>query len=384
MDAGSACVTRIDGDAECMVVWRTRPKSDISRKDLPFSAVAGRPSHPASHENKGLAGTTHRTLGRTRSKRRAHSYQGLSFFEQGYYDRLGFGTAQYEDWIGFDPALLNVPFPARPPKTIHHRRLRTRMHQSRLASKKTNTAFVTFPDPNMDPQRQMRHQERLRPRATSTKPQTKSHTTSGAATTTMQNTAPTSSNGWLTRPPEQFLELMGIIRSPRRSSPNDQHEPAPPHPDTRPPQRNPSKTEWTTSKSKFATFSRSHRLLAKPHQRPTQMPRKNTPPRAPTTQFNLQLTDPIDDFLPEDETWKSTTGPIHHHPRTRILRDPRHTKKTSQTLKTTTSAFSRMWLGCLRTHIPTLHRHHTSPTRTPHPNRTIPGPSQPQGRDWDF
>ncbi|HAS10694.1 MAG TPA: hypothetical protein DCS55_09300, partial [Acidimicrobiaceae bacterium] len=39
----------------------------------------------------------------------------LGFFEQGFYDRFGFGTGTYEHRLTFDPTSLTVPVPRRPP-----------------------------------------------------------------------------------------------------------------------------------------------------------------------------------------------------------------------------------------------------------------------------
>lgn len=40
----------------------------------------------------------------------------LGMFEQGFYERLGFGTGAYEQWVSFDPATLLVDRPFRVPK----------------------------------------------------------------------------------------------------------------------------------------------------------------------------------------------------------------------------------------------------------------------------
>ena len=42
----------------------------------------------------------------------------LGIFEQGFYNRLGFGNGSYEHWIRFDPATLQVSSPARSPKRL--------------------------------------------------------------------------------------------------------------------------------------------------------------------------------------------------------------------------------------------------------------------------
>jgi hypothetical protein len=52
---------------------------------------------------------------------------GLGVFEQGFYERLGFGAGPYEHWFDFDPATLKVSGPNRPAgrltkkdwKTVH-------------------------------------------------------------------------------------------------------------------------------------------------------------------------------------------------------------------------------------------------------------------------
>ena len=42
----------------------------------------------------------------------------LGMFEQGFYNRFGFGTGSYERFLSFDPASLRVPGPSRPPERI--------------------------------------------------------------------------------------------------------------------------------------------------------------------------------------------------------------------------------------------------------------------------
>ena len=42
----------------------------------------------------------------------------LGVFDQGFYDRLGFGTGSYEHTVRFDPATLRVAAPVRPPQRL--------------------------------------------------------------------------------------------------------------------------------------------------------------------------------------------------------------------------------------------------------------------------
>lgn len=50
--------------------------------------------------------------------RRGCSIAMLGMFDQGFYDRLGFGTGSYERRITFDPASISVPGTPRPPQRI--------------------------------------------------------------------------------------------------------------------------------------------------------------------------------------------------------------------------------------------------------------------------
>jgi hypothetical protein len=43
---------------------------------------------------------------------------GLGVFEQGFYERLGFGAGSYEHWFDFDPSALKVGTPKRPPDRL--------------------------------------------------------------------------------------------------------------------------------------------------------------------------------------------------------------------------------------------------------------------------
>ena len=65
----------------------------------------------------GLAGLlTAETLSRQAAAGAAVSALGI--FDQGFYDRFGYGTGPYERWIDFDPANLRVPKDCRPPRRL--------------------------------------------------------------------------------------------------------------------------------------------------------------------------------------------------------------------------------------------------------------------------
>ncbi len=59
---------------------------------------------------------TARLLARQAS--RGMEVSALGMFDQGFYDKVGFGTGSYENWFNFDPATLNLDVPFRPPKRL--------------------------------------------------------------------------------------------------------------------------------------------------------------------------------------------------------------------------------------------------------------------------
>ena len=120
-------VAVVDGSPECFVSTGMGSMRYLDQ-DVSLSVVtAVNTSHVARRQ--GLA----RKL---TAKAIAHdadagaAVSALGMFDQGYYDRLGFGTGAYEYWHSIDPASLRVPVAPRPPKrlgvddweAIHHSR----------------------------------------------------------------------------------------------------------------------------------------------------------------------------------------------------------------------------------------------------------------------
>lgn len=110
---GSDClVARIDNEAECAVITSpgTIRYQDI---DLPLSFVSAVTTSRIGRK-LGLAS-------RLTSQAVADSARGgaavsiLGMFEQGFYDKFGFGSGSYEHHLQFDPASLQVDAPYRTP-----------------------------------------------------------------------------------------------------------------------------------------------------------------------------------------------------------------------------------------------------------------------------
>jgi predicted acetyltransferase len=130
----TAFVTELHGDAEVLVI--TRPGQVIVQdKDVNMSVVTGvLTSRVARMQGHALKTTA---LAITHSAENGAAVSFLGIFDQGYYDKLGFGTLGYTRVTTIDPAKLKVPKLTRAPKrytkkdseAIHNcRRNRKRIH----------------------------------------------------------------------------------------------------------------------------------------------------------------------------------------------------------------------------------------------------------------
>lgn len=112
---GHVLLADVAGEAECMV-HRTPGTVRYLRTDLPFCGITGvTTSHVGRRQ--GLASAL-MVESLTAAAEAGAAVAGLGFFEQGFYDRFGFGTSCYEHRLRFDPATLQVPAPASPPVRI--------------------------------------------------------------------------------------------------------------------------------------------------------------------------------------------------------------------------------------------------------------------------
>jgi hypothetical protein len=145
MDIQLACgqpwIAEIQGQAECSV--HTAP--GVLRyldHDLSFSGVSAvATSHVARRQ--GLARQL-TVLAVAADAATGALVSGLGMFDQGFYNRLGFGTGGYEHVLAFDPAHLNVAVKPRVPRriTVDDWAL---VHASRLARARGHGAVNLFP-----------------------------------------------------------------------------------------------------------------------------------------------------------------------------------------------------------------------------------------------
>ncbi len=108
-------VARKEGDAECCVL--TTPGSiRYEREDLSLCGVIAVTTSRVARRQGLAARLTAAAL--AEAAKNGAAVAGLGMFEQGFYDRLGFGSMPYNLDMRFDPASLRVPVRARPPRRL--------------------------------------------------------------------------------------------------------------------------------------------------------------------------------------------------------------------------------------------------------------------------
>ena len=112
LDGTDCFVSLIDGSAECAVM--TTPGAiRYQDVDLPLSIVSGVTTSLVGRKLGLASGLTAHAVGEASRGGAAVSILGM--FEQGFYDKFGFGSGSYEHHIRFDPASLHVDVPYRTP-----------------------------------------------------------------------------------------------------------------------------------------------------------------------------------------------------------------------------------------------------------------------------
>ena len=335
IECGRALVAEVHGAAECSVVAVPGNVRYLD-EELSLSAITAVTTSRIARK-QGLAS---RLTARAVAEDAADGAQvaGLGIFEQGFYNQLGFGSGGYEHWASFDPARIKVGVKARMPRrvtgndwaAVHAARLvRRRGHgASNLIPPEVTQADMIFTKNGFglgywdDRSGELTHHFWCRAKEPEHGPYTVN---------------------WLSfQTPDQFLELMALIRSL-----GDQVRLV----RMREPQgiqiqdmiKRPLKQRQMSEKSKYergirATAYWQMRIcdlagcLAKTHL------------RSHTVRFNLALTDPIKRSLDEGAPWRGITGDYVVTLGPSSGAEP-GTDSALPTLSASVGAFSRLWLG---------------------------------------
>ncbi len=337
---GRAKVARIDGEAECLVL--TIPGTiRYLDSDLPLACAAAVTTSRIARKQKLAARLTAQAIAADVADGAIVSALGM--FEQGYYDRLGFGTGGYVNWYGFDPADLRVPGATRVPgrlepedfQLVHANRLSRRRghgscnltpagftHADMLASRQKGRFGLGFCD---GPGGRLSHHLWMR-----------------VGGDVGQGPYEVAWMAFKTR--EQFLELMGLIRNLSyqvrvvfvRESHGIQLQDLVSKPFRRR-RQDPTLREWGDCAGVAAYWQVRicdvRRCLDKTVLR-----------GGDEVRFNLVLSDPIDRFLPAGLPWRGVAGEYVVTLGGSSGAQP-GSDDAIPILTASVNAFSRMWLG---------------------------------------
>lgn len=333
-DADEVLVATIDKDPECAVIGVSGDMRYLD-ESLSLGVVAGVTTSHISRK-LGFAGDlTARLLARQAAA--GHDISALGMFDQGFYDKLGFGSGTYEQWIRFDPMTLTVSRSFRPPKRLQVRDYemiheaigkRHRGHGGVViySSQLTRSDLGFTPDPfglgycDGDGN-------------------SLSHFIWGTAT---GEHGPYIIKTIVWQTSDQLLELLALIKS-LGDQVNQVSMLEIGDIQLQDLLKQPIRTRRATQGAKFANESRSlafwqlrilnlESCLAKTH--------LNTP----TLEFNLELTDPVEQYLEAGGNWRGITGRYIIRLGEESGAIPGHSDKLP-TLTASVNAFSRMWMG---------------------------------------
>lgn len=134
LDAGQAYVADTNNEPECMVLTHMA-KLRYQNEDLPLSVVSAVMTSRIARRQKVATRLTAQAMAVDVIENDA-AVATLGMFEQGFYDRLGFGTGIYTKFAAFDPANLKIDIEPRVPirltsddwERVHTNRLNRKLH----------------------------------------------------------------------------------------------------------------------------------------------------------------------------------------------------------------------------------------------------------------
>jgi hypothetical protein len=328
-------VAELGGEAECLV--STCPGTlRYLDEDLALSCVTA----VATSRIARRQGFATRLAARTVAADAAEGAQvcGLGAFDQGFYNRLGFGTGGYEHWVSLDPAWLTVDVAPRVPRRLSAADWEA-AHAARLARHRGHGSCNVIPGAF-----------------------TRAHMagtengfglgyadgSDGELTHYLWCRADAGEHGpyhveWLVyRTREQFLELMALLKSlgdqVRLVCMNE-----PPGIQLQDLIDRPFQLRVATEKSRFENAMRADAWW---QMRVLDLPGCLARTRLPWAdlRFNLRLTDPLETLLDDTEPWRGVAGDY----RVTLAASSAAERGADPSLPTLTASvnvFTRLWLG---------------------------------------
>ncbi|MDY7107837.1 MAG: GNAT family N-acetyltransferase [Planctomycetota bacterium] len=336
LEAGRTWVAQLDGAAESFAL---AVPGDLRylRRDLSMSCITGVATSRVG-KRQGLARrVTARAIAETAAD--GAEVATLGVFDQGFYDRLGFGTGAHDRRCRFDPASLKVDPPQRPPlrltkddwEAVHANRLRRRrvhgscnLHAAKMTRADMHWCKNGFGLGFRDaPDGKLSH-----------------HVWLAVPDDVEYGPYNIWWMAWRTR--EQLLELLGVLKNL-----GDQvlviRMGDPPGMQLQSLLDRPFRHEMTTKDAKHALGTLSWAAWqARICDLPACLEKTNLP--GPQVRFNLTLTDPVTRFLDDDAAWRGVAGDyiVTLGPESGAERG---TDAALRTMTASVAAFTRLWLG---------------------------------------
>jgi len=139
--ASSGWVYDMDGSAECLSL-STPGQFLHTNTTLSLAAITAVNTSRVARNQRAASGTVVRLLAEQVAA--GAQVSGLGIFEQGFYDRLGYGNGPYEHWVRFDPAWLIDLGKPRPPVRLGSSDWKE-IHEARLTRRKLHGAVDLLP-----------------------------------------------------------------------------------------------------------------------------------------------------------------------------------------------------------------------------------------------
>lgn len=138
---GDALVGTLDDEAECSV-HSTPATMQYLGETLSLGAVTAVTTSRIARKTGFARQLTARLL--ARQAEQGCEISALGMFDQGFYDKVGFGTGAYDQWIVFDPATLEVDATFRPPKRLTPKNYQA-IHECLRARRKSHGGVDLIP-----------------------------------------------------------------------------------------------------------------------------------------------------------------------------------------------------------------------------------------------
>ncbi len=332
--AGPSEIAELDGDAEC-VVSRTAGDIMYRRQRMPLSCITGVLTSRIARKKRLASELTARAIAAAAVEGALVSTLGI--FDQGYYNRFGFGNGSYVRRVAFDPATLRVDSRGKTPvrlaaedaPAMHACRLaRRRPHGSvSLVSQETTAAAALFEAHGFG--LGYRHED-------------------GALSHHLWVSTEDPEEGpyrveWMVfRTPEQWLELLGAI-----AGLGDQVRSVtliePPGIQVQDHLAQPFRYRALSARTRFAAACTSSAVW-QVRVNDVEATVARTRLRGELLRFNARITDPVAAYLSDDTAWRGAGGEFV------ITLGPESQAETGNdgalpTLEASINAWTRLWLG---------------------------------------